>query len=411
MARNNHVIFNSKDFLPDLGKHLQKKNGQVQVVGYFCISAISKYNEEYYSITGGCSIENQAFLGTLDFTIENWGNFVEHLRKEFYLDVLFPKTKGHHVLHIEPSLPVWIDSTAHVGASTQSVITKEDYIPIVVSYVTKLRRIPTIRDIEHRHAWWVDYSSHLLEFMGEHANQFLNCMEPTLPYHGTLKVEKFQRYLLAFFLIRQMIGKEPLPEVMAFMEKQGWIKKSNIDRINQIIETTHKVVSNNQNRLTNVFTNLLIWYIALRIEGGAKLGTIESELVKTWGSRNSVMMLINEARYSIARPSSLKLPSDTLEKAILTIEKKNKGFLKVLKHRLARYSDEVWQHPELHALVEPYVRYDLLRQIHRLNRYDFVNNKIAQRCEENIVHIAEWLKMFTQVEMSLFFPTDEGSTA
>jgi len=83
-------------FLPDLGEHLLTKyaGAATQVIGSLKMTQISRYRNEYYSITGSCAMEGSSYVATFDFDVGSWGEFAQHFQERFYLDVTIPETDG-----------------------------------------------------------------------------------------------------------------------------------------------------------------------------------------------------------------------------------------------------------------------------------------------------------------------------
>ncbi len=148
------------------------------------------------------------------------------------------------------------------------------------------------------------------------------------------------------------------------------------------------------------------------IYSASETGSIEREFAKSFGMNlASAQYLIGVGRYCLARLVAPPLPNndDVLERAIDDVVFQHDGIDKMIERRVESYPSLVWEHPELSEAVEPYVRYDVLRQIHKSRKSDLVGDEIAARCESNVRSIVEWLEMFTLIETDLFRPSSAKS--
>lgn len=132
--------------------------------------------------------------------------------------------------------------------------------------------------------------------------------------------------------------------------------------------------------------------------------------MSTWGCRaDTAAKLLREAQYCAARPELPSIPRDALEKRILQAEVKHPGIRTIIERRMVRFPEGVWSHPELCKIVEPYVRYDLLRQLYKGRHSKLIDGRMALRCETNVRRIADWLRMCTQLELGLFDLSNEAT--
>lgn len=151
-----------------------------------------------------------------------------------------------------------------------------------------------------------------------------------------------------------------------------------------------------------MYLSLLMWYLSGRILAGAAPGSLERELDEIWlepGSQ-SQEILIGEARYCLARPVC-PLPNDDLEQAIAQLATGHPGIEEIIARRISAYPDGVWSHPEISAVVQRHVVYDVLRQIHSSEYAQLVPVEIAERCEHDVQLIGEWIQQCALIECML----------
>lgn len=398
------------EFLPDLGTYLHQRKGEESshIKGYLSIAQVSRYRDEYYSITGSCAMEDATYVATFDFDANVWETFAGQVHDTLLLDVRLPESEGHTIINFDPELPVGIDMIVQPGVHTEAVETRENYIPLRIQTFNNLELVPSFEQIEQRHVWWVRQTSKVLDTaLRKDAEVLREFIQPILPYGKALPTDEFQQNLLLSFLLRHATDDSgSVDEVVDFMESYGFVDAERSTALKQHALVTIANNAETIGELQTMWVELLVWHIALNLWLGTSSERLVRELVEVWGIRdsNGVETLLREARYCIARPFSIPFPEDEVEEAILELAEEH-GIQSVMQHRLERFSNAAWDHPELRLMIQPYVRNDLLRQLRSHEKSaDLVSEEIAQRCEQNIKNISNRLKMFGTFELKVFPP-------
>ena len=387
--------------LPDLGARLVSMGvGSTQLVGSFDMDAMG-WIESGFTVSGRVRVDEDA-CASLDFTDETWRDFARLLNRVFCLDPGRVLTRRNLAVRVDPPLPMMLSMTVQPGKSTSSRQSGEEFVPLIVQSVRDIGLDVDAESIEVRKRWWIGLTRRSVQELGT-GGEALAGMVTLAGTHSSSAEEEILRGLVACTLVRVAQAGEELDGALKAMVSSGWLDKRKLTGARKQSRVLAGA-EGDQSWLERRVVELLVLYLAVAIYAQRKLSEFEEVMEAIWGVDGSKRdYLLGEARYCVARRPSPALQLDDIEETIVEVCEKHEGIREICAGRLATYSKDAWDHPEVRSAVQAYVRYDVLRQVQKYQP-GMIPALVVERCEQNIKTIAQWIKMLSVSEAELLTP-------
>ena len=387
--------------LPDLGGSIRRQTGtaSVRMAGTGDMQVIERYFNEYYSLSGACSVGGVDCFGTFDFGDDTWPEACRLLQECFYLDLSRFAPEKHSAMQCAPPLAMAIDCEVTPKESTQSRKSNEHFTPLNVTRVHRLDLVPTTEILKKRHSWWVQQS-----------RTWCGAVEPSVAMAWSALIQPIRteiRDLDFTEFIANMAGcclachgHGALNQTIAVLARHGIVRTPSKSRRPKVISGLGSISNTGVGDCKQSLLNLLLWYAAGRILAHSSPGSIEGDLAAIWsfGETGTIEAIVSEGRYCLARRDCPSLRDDEIEKQLDGLTQQHAGIRAILESRIAAYPKTAWDHPEVSRVVRPYAKYDLLRQVYRARGAGIVSAELAERCEQNVRVIVQWLNQCAPVE-------------
>jgi hypothetical protein len=199
-------------------------------------------------------------------------------------------------------------------------------------------------------------------------------------------------------------GSERVNQTIEMLVRHGLVESLDKSHRPSVISSLHSKPVVDISTLRQALANLALWYAAGRILAHSEQGSIERALagiLDTDGS-DSVEFILAESRYCLSRRERPSLRDDETGKHLQHLAQEHAGIRTILESRMAEFPETVWGHPEVSMVTKSYVTYDLLRQIYQARGAGLVSAEAAERCEQNVQMIGQWLRQCASVEIASF---------
>jgi len=392
-------------FLPDLGTRIQSQSGDapVRVAGMLSVQVIDRYLDEYTSFSGTCSIGGKDYCGTFDLGGDSWPQASRLLQENFYLDLSRFAPDRHSALKCDPPLDMAMDLEVRPKVSVQSQKTDESFVPLEVTHVRDLGLATTTESLEKRHEWWVQQS-----------RTWCGVTEPSVAkaWSALVKPSRMAVRGLDYAEVIKNVagcclacrGSERVSQTIEMLVRHGLVESLDKSHRPSVITSLNSKPVIDIRTLRQALANLALWYAGGRILAHSEQGSIERALAGILNSdgSDSVEVLLTESRYCLSRRERPSLRDDEIEKQLQHLAQEHAGIRTILESRMAKFPETVWDHPEVSVVTKSYVTYDLLRQIYQARGDGLVSRECAERCEQNVQMIGQWLRQCASVEIAPF---------